>query len=221
MAVLGTQTIATLIAVYGVFMTPLGWKWAGFVWGYALIWFLINDRIKLLAYRIFDPVKVSTKPSDKDVPKLDSKAASKPEAKAEPKPEAKPEGKDSPKPEAKTESKPETTAEPKSDDENKPKSEVTVEAKPESKAEPEPAAKAEAKPETKPDSKPDVKDDSNTETKVQPKPEAKTPPEATPQLVKRVHELYEQLGREDVKAVQEWEKANQDTRKNAPDEAHK
>jgi H+-transporting ATPase len=56
-AVLGTQMIATLIAVYGLFMTPLGWGWALFVWGYALAWFLINDRIKLLAYRIFDPVK--------------------------------------------------------------------------------------------------------------------------------------------------------------------
>ena len=56
-AVLGTQTVATLIAVYGVFMTPLGWKWAGFVWGYALVWFLVNDRVKLLAYRIFDPTK--------------------------------------------------------------------------------------------------------------------------------------------------------------------
>jgi H+-transporting ATPase len=57
MAVLGTQTIATLIAVYGLFMTPLGWKWAGFVWGYAIVWALLNDRIKLLAYRIFDPVE--------------------------------------------------------------------------------------------------------------------------------------------------------------------
>ena len=57
MAVLGTQTVATLIAVYGLFMTPLGWKWAGFVWGYAIAWALVNDRIKLLAYRIFDPVK--------------------------------------------------------------------------------------------------------------------------------------------------------------------
>jgi H+-transporting ATPase len=56
-AVFGTQAIATLIAVYGVFMTPLGWGWVGFVWGYALVWFLINDRVKLLAYRIFDPVK--------------------------------------------------------------------------------------------------------------------------------------------------------------------
>jgi H+-transporting ATPase len=57
-AVLGTQTVATLIAVYGLFMTPLGWKWAGFVWGYALVWFLVNDRVKLIAYRIFDPTKV-------------------------------------------------------------------------------------------------------------------------------------------------------------------
>jgi H+-transporting ATPase len=59
-AVVGTQIIATLIAVYGVFMTPLGWGWAGFVWGYAILWFLINDRIKLLAYRIFDPTNASS-----------------------------------------------------------------------------------------------------------------------------------------------------------------
>ena len=56
-AVFGTQAVATLIAVYGLFMTPLGWGWAAFVWGYALIWFLVNDRVKLLAYRMLDPVK--------------------------------------------------------------------------------------------------------------------------------------------------------------------
>ncbi|MEJ2653068.1 MAG: plasma-membrane proton-efflux P-type ATPase [Gammaproteobacteria bacterium] len=55
LAVLGTQIVATLIAVYGLFMTPLGWGWALFVWGYALVWFLVSDRIKLLAYRVFDP----------------------------------------------------------------------------------------------------------------------------------------------------------------------
>ena len=59
-AVLGTQIIATLIAVFGFFMTPLGWGWAGFVWGYALIWFLLNDRVKLLAYKIFDPVLIKS-----------------------------------------------------------------------------------------------------------------------------------------------------------------
>ena len=56
MAVVGTQIIATLIAVYGLFMTPLGWGWALFVWAYAVTWFLLNDRLKLLAYRILDPV---------------------------------------------------------------------------------------------------------------------------------------------------------------------
>ena len=51
----GTQILATFIAVYGLFMTPLGWGWALFVWGYALAWFLVNDRLKLLAYRLLDP----------------------------------------------------------------------------------------------------------------------------------------------------------------------
>jgi H+-transporting ATPase len=225
MAVLGTQTVATLIAVYGVFMTPLGWKWAGFVWGYALIWFLINDRVKLLAYRIFDPAKASTKLADKDAPKPDSntpfkpeaKAEMKPDAKSEPKPKGKTEGNDSPKPEEKADSKPETKASPKSDGEDKPKAEVTVDSKPKDKCEPESAAEAESKP----DSKPEAKDNLKPEAEVQAKPEAHIPPEATPQLVKRVHKLYEELGREDVKAVQDWEKARQDTPKGAPDEAHK
>jgi H+-transporting ATPase len=53
-AVLGTQILATLITVYGLFMTPIGWKWAGIVWAYALLWFLVNDRIKLAAVRVFD-----------------------------------------------------------------------------------------------------------------------------------------------------------------------
>lgn len=54
-AVLGTQTLATLIAVYGILMNPIGWKWAGFVWGYALFWFLVNDQVKKLGYRLFEP----------------------------------------------------------------------------------------------------------------------------------------------------------------------
>ncbi|MCB2154482.1 plasma-membrane proton-efflux P-type ATPase [bacterium] len=63
-AVLGTQILATLIAVYGLFMTPLGWGWALFVWGYAIAWFLVSDRIKLLAYRLLEhsPKQASTEP---------------------------------------------------------------------------------------------------------------------------------------------------------------
>jgi H+-transporting ATPase len=66
-AVLGTQTLATFIGVYGLFMTPLGWGWALFVWGYALAWALVSDRVKLLAYRIFDPAEaplLGRKPAD-------------------------------------------------------------------------------------------------------------------------------------------------------------
>jgi H+-transporting ATPase len=67
MAVLGTQAVATLIAVYGLFMTPLGWGWAGFVWGYALVWALVNDRVKLAAYWVLDRAdkKAGVHPGDK------------------------------------------------------------------------------------------------------------------------------------------------------------
>jgi H+-transporting ATPase len=53
-AVIGTQLVATLIAVYGIFMPPIGWGWALGVWLYAFVWFLFNDRVKLLAYKIFN-----------------------------------------------------------------------------------------------------------------------------------------------------------------------
>jgi H+-transporting ATPase len=58
-AVVGTQGLATLIAIFGFLMRPLDWRWALMVWGYSLLWFLLNDRVKLLAYRILDPVKAA------------------------------------------------------------------------------------------------------------------------------------------------------------------
>lgn len=59
-AVGGTQALATLIAVFGLFMTPIGWGWAAVVWGYALAWFLVEDAAKLLFYRFFDTEKPET-----------------------------------------------------------------------------------------------------------------------------------------------------------------
>ncbi len=53
-AVVGTQLAATLIAVYGLFMPPIGWRWAAVVWAYALAWFPINDMVKLGVYRVLD-----------------------------------------------------------------------------------------------------------------------------------------------------------------------
>jgi H+-transporting ATPase len=271
-AVLGTQTIATLIAVYGLFMAPLGWKWAAFVWGYAIAWALVNDRIKLLAYKIFDPVKAEPKADARAVAKPDAKAVAKPDAKADaPTPEAKA---DEPKPGAKTPSdltpqiakrayelyeqragndgtavqdwkkaeleirNDKAKAEPKPEAKaDEPKTETKADqSKPETKTDaPKPEAKADQpKPETKADApKPEAKiDEPKTETKAdQPKPETKAEPEnkddqtkaeekgkpqpdVSPQLVKRVHELYEQLGREDVQTVQDWEKAEPELQSN-------
>jgi len=53
-AVLVTQSIATILATFGILMAPIGWKWALFIWGYAVFFALINDRIKLGVYQIFD-----------------------------------------------------------------------------------------------------------------------------------------------------------------------
>ena len=59
-AVFSTQILATLVAVYGLFMPHIGWNLALLIWGYSLVFFLINDRIKLIAYRFIDPIKVET-----------------------------------------------------------------------------------------------------------------------------------------------------------------
>jgi len=121
-------------------MTPLGWGPALFVWVYALAWFLLNDQMKLLAYRILDPAKAELEP--------------------------------------------------------------TAEPKPEPTAEPKPAAAAE--PRRKP------------AAAAEPRPDQ--PPDLTPQLVKRVHEMYEELGREEVQAVENWERADRQVPKGEPDE---
>ncbi len=142
LAVMGTQLLATLIAVYGVFMTPIGWSWALFVWGYALAWFLVNDRVKLLAYRILDPVKGARTAGIK------------------------------------------AGAQPQTD----------TQAKPDPKPSPQPAGNVTSEPEA------------NTPTSSAP----------TPQLVKRVHQFYEALGREDVQAVQDWDAAAQKPSKEDP-----
>jgi len=53
------------------------------VWGYALLWFLLNDRVKLLAYRIFDPAKGELKPEAKAEPKTEPKPGTEPKPKVE------------------------------------------------------------------------------------------------------------------------------------------
>jgi H+-transporting ATPase len=49
-----TQVAGTLAAVYGVFMTPIGWTYALAVWAYALGWFVINDAVKVTLVKIMN-----------------------------------------------------------------------------------------------------------------------------------------------------------------------
>lgn len=53
-----TKLLATLIAVYGVFMTPIGWKLAGFLWAYALISFIITDYLKVYLFNRIDMTRI-------------------------------------------------------------------------------------------------------------------------------------------------------------------
>jgi H+-transporting ATPase len=51
-ATFGTEVLGTLIAVYGWFVEPIGWTYALAIWAYAILWFLINDAVKLLTHRL-------------------------------------------------------------------------------------------------------------------------------------------------------------------------
>ena len=43
-----SRVVGTVIAVYGFgLMEPIGWKWAGVMWVYALVWFVFNDMVKI------------------------------------------------------------------------------------------------------------------------------------------------------------------------------
>ena len=269
-AVLGTQIVATLIAVYGLFMTPLGWGWAAFVWGYALVWFLVNDRVKLLAYRLFDRAKDEPKPEAKTERKADATPEATSESATEPKSdakavvkrevnaEAKLEGssdltsqiatrayelyeqqgrrdgqsvqnwdkaeQEIRKDQTKTAAQPETKAEPKPEAKDKSQPVDKTKPEPETKTEPVPKDTAESKPEA--EAKPEVKTESNPEATVEPQPkakaesesgtEAKPPSDVSPQLVERVHKLYEELGRQDVRAVEDLEKAERENHNDEP-----
>ena len=126
-----------------------------------------------------------------------------------------------PKPELKTEVKAEPKLEaPKREDKPTPGAEAAAEPKPVPAIAPQ--SKTEAKPESKPNAEAGAKPEMivKPETEAVAKPESKIGPQSvakpkapsalTPQTFKRVHELYEELGRADVQAVQAWEKAERD-----------
>ncbi len=53
-ATFSSRVAGTIIAVYGFgLMTPIGWKWAAYMWAYALAWFVFNDVVKMIVLRYY------------------------------------------------------------------------------------------------------------------------------------------------------------------------
>jgi H+-transporting ATPase len=142
LAVVGTQVFATLICVLGVLVTPLWWGWAALVWGYALVWFLVTDPVKLLAYRLLDHFKPETR--------METKAVAEPAAKADAcDPEARA---GDPKAIAKNDSQPEATTDPSPGAKARDPADIaTSDRPPEAKAAPKPQGESEPRPVAKPD----------------------------------------------------------------------
>jgi hypothetical protein len=82
-----------------------------------------------------------------------------------------------------------------------PAPEVNADAKSDAKAASALEAKTEVNPNAKPAPAPDI--------------ESKPPFDLTPKLIERVHALYEELGRQDVLAVQEFERAQENSKEKA------
>ncbi len=50
-ATFGTEIIGTLLAVYGIFLTPVGWEYALLIWAYTIVWFFITGAVKVALKR--------------------------------------------------------------------------------------------------------------------------------------------------------------------------
>ena len=129
-----------------------------------------------------------------------------PKAGSEAEPQA--EAKDITKPEAKDESQPEATEEslPDSKDESKPETKEDTKAKVATVSD----ANTEANPEDKTETQPEVTEEPEVNAASKSEINTSVPSTVRPEIVKRVQEFYEELGREDVRAVMEMEKTEQE-----------
>ncbi len=166
-------------------------------------------------------IRSGEKSKDEQKPELisDAKTETKEETKSEvvsnTQSKVKDEAKDKAEPEHKVnaDTKTEVKEEPASEMVDKSKAEVKDESK--DKTEPKPDVDAKVKPETIKGPKP--------EGEAGPKMEgtAEMPSSLTPEIVARVHKLYEELGREEVKAVNEWEERQKENPPSKKEEEQK
>jgi H+-transporting ATPase len=52
--VLGTQRVATIIAIYGLLIPPIGGRLALFVWIYTMAAFILTDFAKIFQFKRFE-----------------------------------------------------------------------------------------------------------------------------------------------------------------------
>ena len=52
-----SRIIGTIIAAFGILMEPVSWKAVGYIWVYSTVWFLFNDQIKVISYKLLDKFK--------------------------------------------------------------------------------------------------------------------------------------------------------------------
>ncbi len=56
-----TQLLATIIAVYGILMPAIGWGLAGFIWGYALLFFVVGNFFKIGVIKLMDRFNIGVR----------------------------------------------------------------------------------------------------------------------------------------------------------------
>lgn len=49
-----SRALATAIAIFGWYVSPISWQLVGLVWGLAAVELLVTDPLKLVTYRILD-----------------------------------------------------------------------------------------------------------------------------------------------------------------------
>lgn len=52
----GSRIAGTFVAACGILMQAITWQTILFIWIYATVWFLFNDQLKVLGYKLFDRI---------------------------------------------------------------------------------------------------------------------------------------------------------------------
>jgi len=52
-----SRILGTIIVFFGILMDPISWQYIVYIWAYSILWFLLNDWIKVWSYKLLDKIK--------------------------------------------------------------------------------------------------------------------------------------------------------------------